>query len=99
MNHGINKEDEQKILGLLKLLFPSAKIYLYGSRARGKFHNFSDIDIAIDEGHKIRPGRIGEAKSILESSNIVYKVDVVDLHSVSDTMKNSITNEGVVWRI
>ncbi len=47
-----DKKSKDKIVRVLKALFPGAKIILYGSRARGDAHDNSDIDIAIDAGKK-----------------------------------------------
>jgi len=94
----LQKEYKDKIVGVLAALFPNAKIYLFGSRARGTHPEKSDIDIAIDEGEPVRPGRIGEANSMFAESNILYKIDVVDLHSVSKKMKDFILKEGILWK-
>ena len=54
------------------------KIYLFGSRARGDFRKYSDIDIAVESKEDIRD-KIIELKEILEESNLIYKVDIVEL--------------------
>lgn len=89
---------KNKIIGLLSALFPDAKIYLFGSRATGKAQQFSDIDLAIDAGHKLPIQDIDEAKSIMRELNIVYKVDIVDFHSISQTMRKLIEQEKVIWK-
>jgi len=66
----LEKEYKDKILGILTVLFPTAKIYLFGSRARGTHSDRSDIDIAIDEGKVMRPRRVGEANHMFAESNI-----------------------------
>jgi len=94
----LEPEYKNKILGILIVLFPDAKIYLFGSRARGTHSDRSDIDIAIDEGQVIRPGRVGEAVGMFSESNIPYKIDIVDFYSVSDDMQYFIKKEGIVWK-
>jgi len=94
----LEPEYKNKIIGILTVLFPDAKIYLFGSRARGTHSDRSDIDIALDESKVIRPGRLGEAVSMFAESNIPYKIDVVDLHSVSDDMRYFIKKEGILWK-
>ena len=54
------------------------KVYLFGSRARGDFRRYSDIDLAVESNEDIRD-KIIELKDILEESNLIYKVDIVDL--------------------
>jgi predicted nucleotidyltransferase len=96
-NDGLNKELKKKIIGILKTLFTGAKVYLYGSRARGDFHDRSDIDLAIDIGVGNERLRLGEAKSVLEGLHCPYKIDIVDLNYLSEEMKKIIIEEGVLW--
>lgn len=70
VNTGIKEQYKEKIIGILSTLFPQAKVYLFGSRAEGKYSEFSDIDIAIDAGKKIEYVHIDEANSMLANSNI-----------------------------
>ena len=92
------EETKNKIVALLSALFPTSKIYLYGSRARGDNTQTSDYDIAIDSGKEISRFKIAEAKSILEATNIPCTVDVVDFHSIPEEMKHNIEREKVVWK-
>ena len=94
----LESEYKDKIIGILTVLFPDGKIYLFGSRARGTHSDRSDIDIAIDEGEVMRPRRLGEAVSMFAESNIPYKIDIVDFHSASDDMQYFIKKEGVIWK-
>jgi len=94
----LEPEYKDKIMGILTVLFPKAKIYLFGSRARGTHSDRSDIDLAIDEGKAIRPRRIGEANNMFAESNIPYSIDVVDMHSISEKMKELILKEGILWK-
>ena|SRR5580704_15630024 len=94
----IDKENREKIVALITALAPNAKIYLFGSRARGTNSEWSDIDLALDAGKEL-PSRIpGELKDIIQASDIPYKVDIVDLYRVSDDMKKAILKEKVVWK-
>ncbi len=101
----MNNNDKQleqsiknKIIALLIVLFPTAKIYLFGSRATGKNSPFSDIDIAIDADKQLPIENIDEANAVMSSLNIPYKVDIVDFHHVSDTMQEIIKKEKIVWK-
>ena len=97
MNTGIAPEDKRKILGVLKTLFPKGDIYLYGSRARGSHSKFSDIDLAIDMHKEIPLHATNEARSMLNESNIIYKMDVVDMHRIPEKMREHIKKEGILW--
>lgn len=98
MNHGIDEESKRKIIAVIAALLPEAAIYLFGSRARGTHSQWSDIDIALDTGRKISRYEIGELMSMFEASNMPYKVQIVDFHSVSDDMRESILGEKIVWK-
>ncbi len=93
----ITVKDKDKITGLIKALIPEAKIYLFGSRARGTHSPFSDIDIAVDAGEVLPLIAVDEAKSIMAASNLLYHVDVVDLNNIPDEMRSIILEEGILW--
>lgn len=97
--HGIDERNKQKIIDLIGVLLPNAKIYLFGSRARGTHTERSDIDLALDAGAPIPRIIIGEIKDVLEATNIINSIDVVDLYgSISPRMKEAILKEGVLWK-
>lgn len=98
MDHGIDEESKRKIIAVISGLFPQAQIYLFGSRARGTHSQWSDIDIALREDKKISRYAISEAVNMLEASNMPYKIDIVDFHSVTEDMRQSIESEGLLWK-
>lgn len=91
-------EDKAKITGLISALIPKAKIILFGSRARGTNSPRADIDVAVDAGIPLPRVAIDEAKSVIEGSNIMYRVDVVDFNRLSPEMRDSILREGILWK-
>ena len=94
----LEKEYKDKIIELLTALFPKAKIYLYGSRARDTESTRSDIDIAIDAGEKLKSRYIGEAQDVLEATIIPYQFDVIDLNRVPQRLREEVLKEGVLWK-
>ena len=87
-----------RIIKIIEIFFPSAKIYLFGSRARGDYDDRSDFDIAINANQKIALSIRGQIKSMIDVLNIPQYVDVIDFHTVSQEMKDSITKEGIAWK-
>jgi uncharacterized protein len=85
------------IIKLLFELFPDAKIYLFGSRARGTYRHTSDIDLAIDTGHQISSLEMAKAQHSIELSNISQKVDLIDINSIPLHMREIILKEGILW--
>lgn len=98
MTEGVEKETKQKIINLISALLPDVKIYLFGSRARKTHRRSSDIDIALDAGHPLPREIVDEVISIFSATNIMEKIEVVDLHQVSQEMRNTILKEGILWK-
>lgn len=98
MNWPLDEKYKKKIIALVNALAPDAKIYLYGSRARGTNNEWSDIDIALDADKPIERLTIGELRDIMEASNLPYNVDIVDVHNISPEMYNSIMRDKIVWK-
>ncbi len=93
-----NVPQEEIMIQLLTVLFPSATVYLFGSRARGDHTERSDIDVAIDLGRKMELREIAKARGVLDGLNLPEKIDVVDMNSIPQGMKNFILKEGVLWK-
>lgn len=92
------KEYKEIILPIILKHIPGAKIILYGSRAKHTDKEGSDIDIALDLGCKIDRMKIINITDDLEESILPIHFDIVDLHSVSEDMKEEILKYGVRWK-
>lgn len=90
---------KEKLLRALDYHFPGARIYLFGSRATGSAKPTADIDIAVDMGEEIDYLEIDRAWRTIDGLNIPYKVDLVDLQSVPEKMKQDILSEGILWKL
>ncbi|MBA3954856.1 nucleotidyltransferase domain-containing protein [Candidatus Dependentiae bacterium] len=98
LDTGITQEAKDKIIGIIHALIPHCKIYLFGSRARGTHAVSSDVDLALDTGTAIEPRRkVGEVQEVLKGLYTPYTIEVVDFHSVTDTMQHLILQEGIPW--
>lgn len=72
-----------------------AKIYLFGSWARGDAQPTSDIDIAFDAGSKIDISEFYQIKREIETIPTLRKIDVVDLKMSSKKFSNHILKYAV----
>lgn len=98
MPRKIDEQTRKKIIAIVHALQPGIKIYLFGSRARGTHGERSDIDLALDAGHALRPSHVGEVRDMLNASNMPFMFDVVDMRSVSQEMHHLIKTEGIEWK-
>ena len=71
------------------------KVMIFGSRAKGNYHNGSDIDFAIwTDEHKTFFRIAGE----LDDLPTPYKFDVIDYKNLThEGMKNSIDRDGILF--
>jgi len=70
-------------------------LFLFGSRARGDYSRFSDIDLGIYKKKKVDL-KISLLREILENSNLPFKVDIVVLNN-NKKFKDIVSKEGVRW--
>jgi predicted nucleotidyltransferase len=76
---------------------PAARVYLFGSAARGEACRISDIDVGILPGEPLPSGLLGQIEEALENSRSLYPVDLVDLSTVSDSFRARVLAEGIPW--
>ena len=74
---------------------PNAKFYIFGSRARGKFREYSDVDIAIDSSDLTSTIK-SKLELEFENSTFPYEVDIVDLNNIKESFRNLIQDDLVL---
>lgn len=85
-----------EIKEILKRFIPEsdAEFYIFGSRVKGKAKKYSDIDIAITCGERVFDDSIRiPLEKFFEETTIPYKVDIVDLNSITQNFKDNIKND------
>ncbi len=92
------ESDKETIVHVVLKYIPTATIYLFGSRARKTDTQQSDIDIAIDAKQKIDPLILSEIREEVEESLIPFTVDIVDIYTVSQELKEQILKDKVTWK-
>ncbi len=82
-------------LGIIKKRLMPERVYLFGSRAKGRALKGSDFDIAVDSK---RPEPRTERRLLEEvnDSSGLYKVDIVYLQSVDRNLREIILKTGKV---
>jgi len=66
--------------------FPEARVWVFGSRANGRNHPRSDIDLAIEvgDGEKLPDAVLDALKRGFDASDLPQRVDVVDIARLKD---------------
>lgn len=80
-----------------KLSRRAARVFLFGSRARGDARRASDIDIAIEAEVPLPAELLAEIRDALDESEILPRVDVVDLSRASEGLRQRVHEEGIEW--
>lgn len=73
------------------------EVLLFGSHATGRAGRTSDIDVAILPQEKLPVGLLSQLREQLESSNVPYRVDLVDLTETDETFRQRVLLEGILW--
>ncbi len=90
---------ENQLSFILKILNENiskkdVKYYIFGSRAKGTFKKFSDVDIAINLNHnKLAPETLAKILIDFEDSLFPYKVDIIDLNGIDEKFFDYIKND------
>ena len=73
----------------------NVEVFLFGSRATGKYKNTSDIDLAFLSNADISY-ILSMLREIIDNSNLVQKVDLIDLKN-APMLKDIVKREGIRW--
>ena len=76
----------------------SVKIILFGSRAAGRHHPASDVDIGLIPKGPWNVRKLSSLKEKIEDLNIPYTVDLVDLNGVSGRFRQQALKDVIVWK-
>ena len=74
-------------------------VRLFGSRARGDAHTWSDIDVAVQADPALPAGVLAALREALDESSCLLNVDVVDWNDADAALRESITREGIEWSV
>ena len=82
--------------GILAEHVPECEVRAFGSRATWNAKDYSDIDLAIVGEGPLDWRTLGRLKESFEESNLPMRVDVLDLHAISESFRNVIERDYVV---
>lgn len=78
------------------LSFPGIEqVFIFGSRARGDYRKYSDVDLAIF-GEQVSFETLGAVRGFLEELPTIYRFDLVHFDKqTNEQLKASILKEGI----
>lgn len=82
------------LIDIIQRRLPGCKIYLFGSRANGRYRQGSDIDLALDARKVIDFNTMVRLSGEIEETNIPF---FVDQYSVKGDFKNQVEKEMILW--
>lgn len=71
-----------------------ARVYCFGSRARGDHQPFSDLDLMVEADQELG-ATIGALQEVLSNSNFPYKVDLVEFCHFAEAYQGGYRHERV----
>lgn len=100
MRFGLSADQYAFILEkvVVPLAEKGAKVWCYGSRARGDHHRFSDLDLMVESTQDLTPV-LGEINELLENSSFPLKVDLVQLSQFAAAYRPNFEAEKTLFRI
>lgn len=87
---GIREQVIEEIIELAKK-YKLSKVILFGSRARGDYHEKSDIDLAIVGGEQLE-----FALDIEEKTETLLQYDVIDMEKAQKELLENIKKDGLI---
>jgi len=76
-----------------KALLAGRRVVLFGSRAAGLSKPRSDFDIGIEGGPPLSAASFQHLVDRLEEIDTLYRIDLVDLHSVPERFRQNATKQ------
>ena len=88
MNVDIGSPYLAEVKGILQRHVPNLTVWAFGSRVMGKAKRFSDLDLALVSDRPLSKETIWALRESFSDSDLPFRVDVIDLASVSDDFKS-----------
>ncbi len=89
-------QDERVILeGIVKEHIPQAKVWVFGSRAKGTATHRSDLDLAIDNSAPLGLPLTAQLRFAFSESKLPYFVDIVDWQEASEEFRELIKKDRI----
>jgi len=84
------------VRAILQAKVPECEVWAFGSRAKWTAKDSSDLDLALVSSARLSQSRLGRLRAAFTDSYLPIKVDVVDIHRVSEEFRKIIESQKVV---
>lgn len=93
MEFGLTQDQINFIKAQLKEnLLNEYEVWIFGSRSRGDFGEFSDLDLMI-ESNTDQQSQIGKLNEVFENSNLPIKVDLIQSKDFAESYRDNYLSE------
>lgn len=97
MKLGLSEKHFQIVqdLAITPLKSCGARVWVFGSRARGDFRPFSDLDLLYQTATPLASGFLSKITEALEDSRLPIKIDLVQESDLAESYKENILRDRV----
>jgi len=90
------ESDRQIVERILQARVPDRPVYAFGSRATGRAHRRSDLDLAIGGEHELPLRSRAELAEDFTESDLPIFVDVIDLNELTPEFRQRIERDFIL---
>ena len=90
----VSEKHLQIVVKILSGFVPDCEIRVFGSRYTGKTKPYSDLDLAIVGRQQLPKGMVYNIIEAFQESDLPWRVDVLDWHSISPEFRAVIEKSG-----
>ena len=95
----LRPQEFAEVCQILKNIVPDYPVWAFGSRVSGGAKQFSDLDIVIMTQEPLSLTDMADLKEAFDQSDLVFKVDIVDWASTSDSFRKVIKAEKIIIQL
>ena len=92
----VSDEHLETVKRILADHVPNCEVRAFGSRVTGKAKSYSDLDLAIVCDKRLDFDTLRLLKEAFETSDLPFRVDVIDWHAISEEFRSVIDSHSAV---
>ena len=81
---------------ILSEFVPDCNVWAFGSRCKGTARKYSDLDLCIEDNEKLDWKLLANLKEALMESDLPFRVDLLDYHSMPEHFRRNIDSGEVI---